>query len=99
MAPIIPSPTPITGIQDSDGRALHGIRLPLEELQEKHEFAFALYTQALLAWQKDGNEKKDSDPKGGTSYFQVMGMTYLYAGVMQSHTDVDIRRNSRCPLR
>lgn len=73
MAPTIPSPTPITGVLNPDGSsAPPGQRLPISELQ-KNEFAFALYSQALLAWQKNGDESKDSDEKNGTSYFQVTG--------------------------
>jgi hypothetical protein len=73
MAPTILSPTPIKGIQNPDGIQPLGKRLPLAELQQ-HDFAFALYVQALLAWQQDGDEDKDSDNQTGTSYFQVTGM-------------------------
>ncbi|KAF2875899.1 common central domain of tyrosinase-domain-containing protein [Massariosphaeria phaeospora] len=73
MAPIIPSPTPITGIVNPDGTTRPGKRLPLAVLQQ-NDFAFALYAQALLAWQKDGCETKDIDAKLGTSYFQVTGV-------------------------
>jgi len=73
MSPAIPSPTPIVGVRNPDGSPRKGQRLALAELQ-KNDFAFALYTQALLAWQKDGDEDKDSDNATGTSYFQVTGM-------------------------
>lgn len=73
MSPSIPSPTPIQGVQNPDGsQAPPGPRLPLAELQQ-NDFAFALYVQALLAWQQDGDEAKDSDSNTATSYFQVTG--------------------------
>lgn len=73
MTPTINSPTPIKGIRNPDGTQALGIRLPLAELQQ-NDFAFALYVQALLAWQQDGDEDKDTDNQTGTSYFQVTGM-------------------------
>ena len=71
MAPIIPSPTPIKGIQSLSGKP--AIRLPLEELQAQHPLVFNLYIQGLSNWQKDGNAKVDPDNTTGTSYFQVNG--------------------------
>jgi hypothetical protein len=49
------------------------LRLPIDEFQENHGFAFALYIQALAAWMKDGGEQPDSDNNTGTSYFPVAG--------------------------
>ncbi|KAG5659911.1 hypothetical protein KAF25_003433 [Fusarium avenaceum] len=72
MAPIIPSPTAITGIQNPGGKPSQ--RLPIDVFQKDHPFAFALYIQALLAWQKNGNEEFDKDNVNGTSYFQVAGV-------------------------
>ena len=95
MPPIIPAPTPIKGIRSPDGTARLGKRLPLAELQ-KNDFAFALYTQALLAWQKDGDKIKDADSATGTSYFQVTGMT---AHTGSQHILINDCRHSWCPLR
>ncbi|RGP66614.1 oleate-activated transcription factor 1 [Fusarium longipes] len=72
MSPKIPSPTPITGIQNPGGEPIQ--RLPVDVFQKDHPFAFALYIQALLAWQKDGNQNVDKDNVTGTSYFQVTGV-------------------------
>lgn len=78
MSPQIPSPTPIQGVQNPDGtQAPPGPRLPIAELQA-NDFAFALYAQALLNWQQDGSEAKDSDEVNGTSYFQVTGELDFY---------------------
>ena len=71
MAPTIPSPTPITGVRSATGKP--GVRLPIDVLQAKHEFAFSLYVQALLKWQQNGDKDKDKDCVDGTSYFQVTG--------------------------
>ena len=76
MSPAIPSPTPIKGIGAPPGQ-----RLPLAQLQQ-NDFAFALYAQALLAWQRDGNKAKDPDAGVGTSYFQVTGA--LTAGLVRT---------------
>jgi hypothetical protein len=80
MSPTILSPTPIRGIRNPDGTQPLGVRLPLAELQQ-NDFAFALYVQALLAWQQDGDEDRDSDNHTGTSYFQVTGMMRAYRPV------------------
>ncbi|KAI3400373.1 hypothetical protein diail_3390 [Diaporthe ilicicola] len=72
MAPVISSPTPIIGVRAAGGKPAQ--RLPIEVFRTKHEFAFALYVQALAAWQKNGNEKYDQDNANGTSYFQVTGV-------------------------
>jgi hypothetical protein len=77
MAPTILSHTPIEGIQNPDGTQSLGVRLSLAKLQQNN-FAFALYVQALLAWQQDGDEDNDSDNKTGTSYFQGTGMICDY---------------------
>lgn len=71
MAPIISSPTPITGVKTAGGKPAQ--RLPIDVFRTQHEFAFALYVQALAAWQKNGSEKFDQDNANGTSYFQVSG--------------------------
>lgn len=71
MAPVIPSPTPITGVRGTGGKP--SLRLPIDVFQAQYQFAFALYVQALAAWQKDGNEQRDKDNSNGTSYFQVAG--------------------------
>lgn len=73
MSPTIPSPTPITGVKIEGGKP--SLRLPIDVFQEQYPFAFALYVQALAAWQKDGNEDRDQDNAEGTSYFQVTGMS------------------------
>ncbi|KAL1847794.1 hypothetical protein Daus18300_013836 [Diaporthe australafricana] len=72
MAPVISSPTPIIGVRPAGGKPAQ--RLPIEVFRTQHEFAFALYVQALAAWQKNGNEKYDQDNADGTSYFQVTGV-------------------------
>ncbi|KAK2609426.1 hypothetical protein N8I77_002923 [Diaporthe amygdali] len=72
MAPVISSPTPIIGVRTAGGKPAQ--RLPIELFRTQHEFAFALYVQALAAWQKNGNEKYDQDNANGTSYFQVSGV-------------------------
>ncbi|UPL00492.1 hypothetical protein LCI18_011426 [Fusarium solani-melongenae] len=72
MAPTIPSPTPIIGIQNPGGKPSQ--RLPVDVFQRDHPIAFALYVQALAAWQANGNEKFDQDNANGTSYFQVVGV-------------------------
>ncbi|KAK7715643.1 hypothetical protein SLS63_011399 [Diaporthe eres] len=72
MAPVISSPTPIVGVKTAGGKPAQ--RLPIGVFQTHHEFAFALYVQALAAWQKNGNEKFDQDNANGTSYFQVTGV-------------------------
>lgn len=71
MAPTIPSPTPIIGIQNPGGKPSQ--RLPVDVFQRDHPIAFALYVQALAAWQANGNENFDKDNANGTSYFQVVG--------------------------
>ncbi|KAH8653861.1 common central domain of tyrosinase-domain-containing protein [Xylariales sp. PMI_506] len=68
----IPSPTPITGVLTPGGKP--GMRLPISQLQQQHPFAFALYVQALAAWQNAGSDKVDPDNVNGTSYFQVVGV-------------------------
>lgn len=75
MSPTIPSPTPITGVKTTGGRP--SLRLPIDVFQEQYPFAFALYVQALAAWQKDGNEQIDQDNAKGTGYFQVVGTSAL----------------------
>ncbi|KAG8158071.1 hypothetical protein KVR01_011832 [Diaporthe batatas] len=72
MPPVIPSPTPITGVKVVGGKPAQ--RLPIDVFRIQHEFAFALYVKALSAWQKNGNEKFDQDNVNGTSYFQVSGV-------------------------
>jgi hypothetical protein len=74
-SPVIPSPTPITGIHSPGGKP--ALRLPIDELQAKHPLVFNLYIQALSNWQKDGNGKVDPDNGVGTSYFQVNGLALL----------------------
>lgn len=99
MAPTIPSPTPIQGIKNPDGSTPLGKRLPLAELQQ-NDFAFALYAQALLAWQQDGGPTKDSDAKSGTSYFQVTGMMDAFKCKPKYHAHVLMaRRYPWCSLR
>lgn len=71
MAPVISPPTPIIGVKTAGGKPAQ--RLPIDVFRTQHEFAFALYVQALDAWQKNGNEKFDQDNANGTSYFQVTG--------------------------
>ncbi|KAF4444538.1 Di-copper centre-containing protein [Fusarium austroafricanum] len=72
MVPTIPSPTPITGVQNPGGKPSQ--RLPVDIFQKDQPFAFALYIQALLAWQENGNGEFDKDNVNGTSYFQVVGV-------------------------
>jgi hypothetical protein len=69
----IPSPTPITGVRAPGGKP--GVRLPVQQFQDKKPLAFSLYIQALYRWQTAGNEKWDPDNVDGTSYFQVTGKT------------------------
>lgn len=71
MSSAIPSPTPITGVKNEGGKP--SLRLPIDVFQKHNPFAFALYVQALAAWQKDGDEHRDKDNAEGTSYFQVTG--------------------------
>lgn len=75
MAPTIASPTPITGIHPPGGKP--GQRLALDVLEKEHPFAFALYIQALAAWQANGGEIPDKDNVDGTSYFQVTGESHV----------------------
>ena len=71
MTTNIPSPTPIVGVQPPGGKP--SVRLPLDELQNKHPLLFNLYVQALSNWQQAGNSTVDPDNVNGTSYFQVTG--------------------------
>lgn len=82
MAPVISTPTAITGVKTAGGKPAQ--RLPIDAFRTQHEFAFALYVQALAAWQKNGNEKFDQDNANGTSYFQVSG------NVTNTHIPLDI---------
>ena len=77
-SPVIPSPTPISGIHTRGGKP--ALRLPVDELQSKHPLVFNLYIQALSNWQKDGNAEVDPDNDDGTSYFQVTGLALLDPG-------------------
>ena len=71
MAPTIPSPTPIVCAETEGGKPSQ--RLPVDVFQKNYPFAFALYVQALAAWQRNGSEDFDKDNVNGTSYFQITG--------------------------
>lgn len=92
MAPVISSPTPIVGVKTAGGKPAQ--RLPIDVFRTQHEFAFALYVQALAAWQKNGNDKFDQDNANGTSYFQVSGKS-TQVNVQYWHPELALTRSSQ----
>jgi hypothetical protein len=68
------------GTDDAQVQAPGGkpsMRLPIDQFQSQQPFAFALYVQALLAWQQAGSPTVDPDNVNGTSYFQIAGMSFI----------------------
>ncbi|MCJ1402921.1 hypothetical protein MMC11_006142 [Xylographa trunciseda] len=72
MAPVIPSPTPVTGPPTTGPEP--AVRQNINVLQTKFPDVFNLYILALSKFQSNGNEETDKNNDIGTSYFQICGI-------------------------
>ncbi|MCJ1437735.1 hypothetical protein MMC27_007122 [Xylographa pallens] len=72
MAPVIPSPTPVTGPPITGPEP--AVRRNIEVLQTQFPDVFNLYILALSRFQSTGDEETDKNNDIGTSYFQICGI-------------------------